>query len=102
MNMMAEAAKLNLIQLIPDAEILVALEPDELGLRLLPWITRMPAGNRQVKFLIREVEDNYPGRGSGQVKVAVREAWAWLEGAGLLIESPQYLAPHPIRILSRR
>jgi uncharacterized protein (TIGR02391 family) len=32
--------------------------------------------------------------------VAIREAWAWLEGAALLIPSPQY--DHSIMVLSRR
>jgi uncharacterized protein (TIGR02391 family) len=93
-------AQLNLKQLIPDAEVLVALEPDELGLRLLPWLAHMPVGNLQLAYAIRELQQEYSGRGVGQVEIAVREAWAWLEGAALLVQSPQY--SDTIKILSRR
>jgi uncharacterized protein (TIGR02391 family) len=36
------------------------------------------------------------------VEEAVREAWAWLEGQGLLIKTPGYIGHNPLRSLSRR
>jgi uncharacterized protein (TIGR02391 family) len=39
---------------------------------------------------------------SAEIELAVREGWAWLEGAGLLIEHPRYQQPNIVRTLSRR
>jgi uncharacterized protein (TIGR02391 family) len=44
----------------------------------------------------------YPPERSAQVEWAIREAWAWLEGSGLLIEDPKYHLPNAARLLSRR
>lgn len=91
---------MKLTDLIPDIEVLTALEPDELGLRLLPWIASFPDGNRQLGWAIRETTKAFPGRGHEFGLMAIREAWAWLEGAALLIPAPNY--NHSIMVLSRR
>lgn len=91
---------MKLSDLISDADVLLALEPDELGLRILPWIARFPPSNRQLEFALRELAETYPGRGVQHLSIAVREAWAWLEGTGLLIPHPSY--SHSIKVLSRR
>jgi uncharacterized protein (TIGR02391 family) len=44
----------------------------------------------------------YPLDRGAEVQQAIREAWAWLEGAALLIEHPGWVSPHSIRLLSRR
>lgn len=93
---------MKLIQLFPDPEVIAALEPDELGLRLLPWIAKFPIGNRQIEWATREVREAYPGAKQMMTETAIREAWAWLEGAALLLESPQYMSPNQIRVLSRK
>lgn len=93
---------MNLAHLIPDPDVLVALEPDELGLRLLPWIASFSGGNRQLQLALQQANESYPGRGHAHVGMAIREAWAWLEGQGLIFESPQYVSPHAIRVLSRK
>lgn len=90
--------KLN--ELIPSIDLLTALEPDELGLRLLPWIASFPGGNRQLAWALREAAEVFPGRGREFGQMAIREAWAWLEGAALLIPAPNY--DHSIVALSRR
>lgn len=95
--------------LIPDAEALCALEADELGLRMLPALAVWsPHDPLILHSFVRHVRGdgrsygNYPTEHGHEVEQAVREAWAWLEGQGLLIENPRYLAPHSVRALSRR
>lgn len=93
---------MKLSEIIQDPEALIALEPDELGLRLLPWIATFPSGNRELGFALSEVRECWPGRGREAAVVAVHEAWAWLEGAALLILSTQFVGMHGVRVLSRR
>lgn len=65
---------MKLTQVVCDPAIFVSLEPDELGLRLLPWIDQFPGGNRQLAWAIREIHESYPGREYAAADVAVREA----------------------------
>jgi uncharacterized protein (TIGR02391 family) len=44
----------------------------------------------------------YPGNRRGEIRTALIEAWAWLEGQGLLVRDPGWVGPHEIRMLSRR
>jgi len=37
-----------------------------------------------------------------EIKRALREVWAWLDGSALLIPSPKYIGHHDIRVLSRK
>lgn len=103
---------MKLVDLIPDADVLIALEPEELGLRLLPVLAAWPhQGNpMQLDRLLPSVVGDTRSRDhlgqyplddrTPQIEVALREAWAWLEGAGLLIQSSSY-GP-PARMMSRR
>ncbi len=50
----------------------------------------------------RGYENQYPSNNRGEVEIAVREAWAWLEGQALLIKHPGYMEPNHVRALSRR
>ncbi|RAP41937.1 TIGR02391 family protein [Rhodovulum viride] len=92
--------------LFPDPEVLIALEPDELGMRLLPLFSDW---HRRGDFHLGRVLERVNGRPSlpGQPTVddgqyerrykpeideALREAWAWLVGAALLIPDPRYHA----------
>src|SRR4051812_32887169 len=103
----------SLIDLIPDADVVCALEPEELGLRMLPALASWHSGNQLTMdaFVQRTVNmggdpqlrTQYPRqRGGVEIQQAILEAWAWLEGAALLIEHPSYRLPHPVRMLSRR
>jgi len=92
---------MKLTDVIPSLDVLTALEPNELGLRLLPWISAFPAGNRQVEWATKEAAEAFAGRGGESGVVAIREAWAWLEGVALLVPSPQYHGGG-VKILSRR
>jgi uncharacterized protein (TIGR02391 family) len=104
---------MKLVDLIPDPEILCALEPDELGLRMLPALADWPEQNRNCNFTLsafvvtvigdgRGYKGQYPTGRSHSVEEAVREGWAWLEGSGMLIPHRGYHEPHTVRSLSRR
>jgi uncharacterized protein (TIGR02391 family) len=101
---------LKLADVIPDADVLCALEPDELGLRMLPVLARWD-GRFDPLSLTRFLQSThgtvqepgaYPPARQSEIETAIREAWAWLEGSALLIEHRGYQAPNTIRMLSRR
>jgi uncharacterized protein (TIGR02391 family) len=98
-----------LVDVIPDADVLCALEPDELGLRMLPVLAEWPRHQdltlTAFAAVVRgniQLPPQYPPERSAQVEWAIREAWAWLEGSGLLIADPKYYLPNAFRLLSRR
>ena len=101
------------VDVIPDGEVLCALEPEELGLRILPLLARWPETDRSVPLMLdalivtvigdhRGYGNQYPTKNRGEVEIAVREALAWLEGMALLIKHPGYMEPNNVRTLSRR
>lgn len=116
---------MSLAQIAPSADALLALEPDELGLRLLPLLLRysaIPTEPLSLQgFLAREfMPIHYAATGTvgnsspfpldqhRMLKEAVAEAWSWLEGQGLILPrlanlhsaNPEF---HPTdRKLSRR
>jgi uncharacterized protein (TIGR02391 family) len=107
---------MKLVDLIPNADVLCALEPDELGLRMLPvlaeWHPRNPL-YQSVQLGLQAFIDatlglatqpagQYPPEQRAEIEVAVREAWAWLEGSALLIKNPGFREPNVVRQLSRR
>lgn len=91
---------LNLSDLIPDADVLVAFEPDELGLRILPLLAKWPSGHAfQLSELLERVAGdrpspfpmgNYPSSRRTEIREALSEAWAWLVGAALLVPDCNY------------
>jgi len=101
---------------IPDVEVLLALEPDELGLRMLPVLARwkrheqlelgtffnITLGHPQAPANSSVAHSRYPQVRRNEIEQALGEAWAWLEGAALLIPSREYIGAHTIRVLSRR
>ncbi|AZO65818.1 MAG: TIGR02391 family protein [Mesorhizobium sp.] len=102
---------LKLSEFIPDAEALIAFEVDELGLRLLPYLARWPRHEHiQLSTLLILVNGNpqAPAHGEGTyprtfkpgIEEALREAWAWLVGAALLVPHAGY--NESIMSLSRR
>jgi uncharacterized protein (TIGR02391 family) len=101
---------MNLPDLIPDAEVVVALEPDELGLHILRVLGSWPRHEQfELGKFINTVMGHpqsanrgpYPANQRGVIDEAIREAWAWLEGAALLLPSTTYQGS-TIRDLSRR
>jgi len=105
---------MKITDLIPDADVMVSLEPDELGVRLLPFLAPMGVrGELQLSTLFHVITghpdarpgvplatNHYPLHRKEEVDEAIREAWAWLVGAALLIVSPRYR--DTIMVLSRR
>jgi uncharacterized protein (TIGR02391 family) len=106
-----EAVKMNLADLIPDAAVLLALDPDELGLHILQMLGSMPPQMHQHELdTFTNSVVGHPqtpnavyGSQTQDVRNAIREAWAWLEGQGLLLSDPRYVdrGAGP-RVLSRR
>jgi uncharacterized protein (TIGR02391 family) len=105
---------MKLTDLIPDAEALIAYEPDELGLRLLPLLDKWPRHDpMQLSSLLIMVnghpqapaqspigEGLYANMYKAAIEEALREAWAWLDGSALIIPHPNYV--HSVMKLSRR
>ena len=95
---------MNFADVVPDGDVLVALEPEELGQRILQVLaTRNPhiSPIRLGLFLDGALTgySSHPRR--DQIGQAIREAWAWLEGQGLLLQDPRYM-PGDMRVLSRK
>jgi uncharacterized protein (TIGR02391 family) len=106
----------HLAELISNPDVLVALEPDELGLRMLPVLAEWQSPSRIYQALQLGLDafiqatlgtpeqpaHQYPPERRTEIDQAISEAWAWLEGAALLIKHPGYLEPNRVRQLSRR
>jgi uncharacterized protein (TIGR02391 family) len=94
---------MHLADLVPNEDVLLALEPEELGLRVLQVLAHWsPHIDKQVGPFINGALSGYPSaQKREEVSLAIREAWAWLEGQGLLLLDPRYFNGD-IRILSRR
>lgn len=98
---------------IPDPDALVAMEPEEVGAKLLFIIRANPDYNREAGVTLTGFLAGLRGHGMGapsiygghctaEVVLAVREAWAWLEAQGLLIPSESINGQNGWRQLSRR
>jgi uncharacterized protein (TIGR02391 family) len=98
-------------QAIPDVDVFLALEPEELGAKLLFLIRqRFPDGGM---FTPRSFENEiweqqmygpqiYPRERRPAIALAFSEAWAWLEAQGLVVPAPDTNGVNGFRVLSRR
>ena len=93
---------MQLVDLIPEAEAVLALEPDELGLHMLPVLAHWPSYDRLELRNFLAAVGHYPAVYHSELNDALREAWAWLEGAALLIQDSRYENLRTARKLSRR
>ena len=98
---------MHLSELIPDADAGLALEPDELGVFILIAIKDWDRQRQQIDIgnLIAVHLKNpgsFPQHKIGELTEAVQEAWAWLEGQGLLLPDRRYQGHTMQRVLSRR
>jgi uncharacterized protein (TIGR02391 family) len=104
---------IELPRIIPDADVLLALEPEELGAKLL-FLLRKRAFQRNM-FLpenlngelwpsttIPGLQIPYPRDRRDAIDLALMEAWAWLEAQGLIVPAPDSNGRHGWRVLSRR
>ena len=102
---------IELPQAVPDADILLAMEPEELGAKLLfllrketnrapfilsNFILQLWPGN-----LVPGQEPPYPTARRGEIDLALAEAWSWLVAQGLLVVFPNATGT-PAYFLSRR
>lgn len=100
-------------KVIPDVDVLLALQPEELAARLLfllqarvqsdrTWMAHM--GNIQTEPFASRSDGvaPYPHAQRDQVGLALAEAWSWLEAQGLLVPAPGSNGAHGFRVMSRR
>lgn len=99
-----------LFKLIPDADVLLALEPEELGAKLLFLLRKHPDGGGQFHpgNLVNELQNSpypaasYPHHRWPEISLALAEAWGWLEAQGLVVSADGMNGSHGWRRLSRR
>jgi hypothetical protein len=97
---------------IPDVQVLLALEPEELGAKLLFLVkahygagmfhpgqmqTELWTGSRS-----NPIDNAYPRQHERAIGLALTEAWAWLEAQGLVVPEDDLNGRNGWRRLSRR
>jgi len=78
--------------LVPDAEALLALEPEELAGVVLQYLNSLPSSNRgqlnRCNFSLPHTVQEYPSEYRERISRALMEAWVWLERESLLAPQP--------------
>ncbi|PSM19841.1 TIGR02391 family protein [Nitratireductor sp. StC3] len=103
----------DLAKAIPDPDLVLAMEPEELAAKLLFLIKqRLSAGDHPYAHLgnyINELTTKdrngnypYPLERREELRVAIAEAWNWLEVNGLLIAAEGSNGQSGFRVLGRR
>jgi uncharacterized protein (TIGR02391 family) len=97
---------------IPDVEVLLGLEPEELGAKLLFLVrARCGAGMFHPEQMLDELwtgsrsdpsHNAYPREHQRAIGLALTEAWAWLEAQGLVVPEDGLDGRNGWRRLSRR
>src|ERR1700676_1187080 len=98
---------------IPDVEVLLALEPEELGAKLLFLLRKRTF--QQNMFLPTNLNaelwpsttmpgqpTTYPRDRREAIELALMEGWSWLEAQGLSVPAPDNNGRNGWRVLSRR
>lgn len=82
-------------QSIPDVDVLLKLEPEELGVKLLFWLRQERGAftlHNAINAFWRSFQDHNQEasfkRQKEGVDLALSEAWSWLVAQGLLVQSP--------------
>lgn len=101
-----------IVQAIPDVQVLLSLEPEELGAKLLFLIRKSLKFDGDIfdpRSFEREAHEDemrrqpgYPRNTLPAVALALTEAWAWLEAQGLIVPAPSQSPGSSWRVLSRR
>lgn len=87
---------MELHEFIPDADVLISMEPEELGLIMLRTLATKFRGSEPLSasaFVQRAKGQApnsvfvppYPSEKRVEIEQAIREAWAWLQGVALLV-----------------
>jgi uncharacterized protein (TIGR02391 family) len=83
---------IRLHDLVPDADLVLDLAPQELGLIVLRILNaraeKRHIGHNFVGELAPHSRSGYPNERAEEIQHAVLEAWAWLQGQGLLAPVP--------------
>ncbi len=81
-------------RIVPDPNVLLSLEPEELGGVLLQYLNSLEAHERRViarynQFLANgPLVADYPAEHHDRIRDALMEGWAWLEREGLIAIKP--------------
>ncbi len=95
---------MNLADVVPDGDVLVGLGPEQLGLHILQVLATWNPQIRQIRlglFLSGALRGYSRHPRPDQIGQAIEQAWAWLEGQGLLLQDPRYMK-NDMRVLSRK
>lgn len=81
-----------LFELLPDAQAVLALQPEELAGFILQHLNSLPADAQNMlsryHYGLRGYFADYPAAYQEQIREAVMEAWSWLEREGLVAHQP--------------
>jgi uncharacterized protein (TIGR02391 family) len=110
-----------LLTVVPDVEVLLALEPEELGAKLLFLMRERQQRDPQQRMFTPDGTASelwaadgragqpwspgtreYPRQHQEEILLTLSEAWAWLEAQGLIVPEPGYNGRNGYRVLSRR
>lgn len=98
-----------IVQAIPDVDVLLALEPEELGGKLLFILKQQGRDMFSLIGLVQGIgeaeihrQPTYPRNQRDAAALALAEAWAWLEAQGLIIPAPSQGHGTSHYVLSRR
>lgn len=82
----------SLFSLVPDPEVLLALEPEELAGVVLQYLNSLPEGDQselnRCNFGLPHTVQQYPSEYRDRLCFALMEAWVWLEREGFLAPRP--------------
>lgn len=73
---------------LPDAEALLALEPEELASAVLEHLSTNPNDLHVRNFSLRNTAKDYPEEFQERVLEALMESWSWLDREGLIAPKP--------------
>jgi uncharacterized protein (TIGR02391 family) len=95
------------VQAIPDVDVFLSLEPEELGAKLLFLVKSRdmfypPSFETEIWAAEMRQQPTYPRNRRGAIALALVEAWAWLEAQGLIVPAPDQRPESGWRVLSRR
>jgi uncharacterized protein (TIGR02391 family) len=97
-----------LIQAIPDVDVLLALEPEELGAKMLFLLKKrrermfFPTTLVTEMWIERHGHPEYPRNRMEDISLAITEALAWLQAQGLIVPAPDDNGRNGWMVLSRR
>ena len=80
-------------ELIPDYELLLNLEPEELAGVVLAYLHSLPESDSQFSFhnfSQPHTVAEYPSEHQQDITKALREAWMWLQNEGFIIPTPGF------------